>query len=131
MSKDPGAKELAALLETPSVPLENAIEALGAAIESAHGAETGGAKLPESARAPITHLHAYYRQLLQRADGVETSNPARREVFKALRRMEEGLDSLGAAVGLEGEEAKGEAELGTIEMERAGTELGRAIARLS
>jgi Rad3-related DNA helicase len=131
MSKDPGAKELAALLEAPSVTLEGAIEALGSALEAAHGAETGGAKLPESARAPITRLHAYYRELLQRADGMETSNPGRREAFKALKRMEEGLDSLANAVGLEGEEAKQEAELGAIEMERAGSELGRAIARLS
>jgi hypothetical protein len=131
MSHDPGAKELAELLERPSVPLEEAIEALATSLEAAHGAETGGAKLPESARAPITKLHTYYRELLQRADGIETSNPGRREAFKALKRMEEGLDSLGAAVGLEGEEAKEEAELGAIEMERAGSELGRAIARLN
>jgi hypothetical protein len=130
MSQDPGAKELAALLEAPSVPLEEAIEALATALEGAHGAETGGAKLPESARAPITRLHAYYRELLQRADGIETSNPGRREAFKGLRRMEEGLESLGAAVGLESEAAQQAAERGAGEMERAGAELGRAVARL-
>ena len=50
--------------------------------------------------------------------------------MQALRRMEGGLDNLAAAVGLEGEEAQREAELGAVEMERAGSELGRAVARL-
>lgn len=131
MSHDPGAAELAALLETPSVPLERAIEALGASLESAHGAETGGARLPESARGPIAQLHAYYRELLRRVATIETANPGRQGSIKALKRMEGGLDNLAAAVGLEGEEAKEEAALGAAAMERAATELGRALERLA
>lgn len=130
MSHDPGAGELKALLETPSVPLERAIEALGSSLETAHGAETGGARLPESARAPIAQLHAYYRELGRHVASIETSNPGRNGAMKALRRMETGLDNLATSIGLEGEEAKQEAELGAVEMERAGTELARAVERL-
>jgi hypothetical protein len=131
MSHDPGARELAAPLETPSASLENAIEALGAGLETAHGTETGGPRLPTITRAPITQLLTHYRELLRRVDGIETNDPARNEVFKALRRMEEGLDDLAAAIGLEGEKAQQKADLGANAMERAGTELGRAIGRLT
>ncbi len=115
MSHDPGAAELAALLEAPSLALESAIEALGASLETAHGAATtGGVRLPESARAPITQLRNYYRELLRRVASVETGNPGRRGAIKALKRMEEGLANLAAAVGLEGVEAEEEAELGAV-----------------
>jgi len=130
MSHDPGAAELKVLLETPSVPLEAAIEALGTSLEAAHAADTGGAALPVSARAPITQLHAYYRELNRHVAAIETGNPGRQGAMKALRRMEEGLDNLAAAVGLEGEEAQEEAELGAVEMERATSELQRAVAKL-
>jgi hypothetical protein len=127
---DPGAAELKALLEAPSVPLEAAIEALGAALETAHGAETGGAKLPESARAPVARLQSLYHQLLRHVSSIETSNPGRHGAMKALQRMESGLGNLATAIGLEGEEAEEEADLGADQMERAGTELQKAVERL-
>ncbi|MBS1895100.1 MAG: hypothetical protein JST59_27690 [Actinobacteria bacterium] len=130
MSRDPGAAELKALLEAPSLPLEEAIDALGATLETAHGAEAGGAKLPESARGPITQLQGLYRQLLRRVGSIETGNPGRRGAMKAIQRMESGLGNLATAIGLEGEEAEQEAGLGADQMERAGTELQKGIARL-
>jgi hypothetical protein len=130
MSKDPGAAELKAVLETPSLALEEAIQALGAALETAHGAETGGAKLPETARAPIARLQSLYRNLLRRVGSIETSNPGRRGAIKALQRMETGLGNLAAAIGLEGEEAEEEAGLGADQMQRAGTELQKAVGML-
>jgi hypothetical protein len=130
MSGDPGAAQLKALLETPSVALEAAIEALGSALETAHGAETGGAKLPESARAPVSKLQSLYRELHRRVASIETNNPGRRGAMSALGRMETGLGNLATAIGLEGEEAEEEVGLGAAEMERAGTELQKAIARL-
>jgi hypothetical protein len=130
MSKDPGAAELKVLLETPSVPLEEAIDALGAALETAHGAETGGAKLPESAGAAVVKLQNLYHQLLRHVSSIETSNPGRHGAIKALQRMGTGLGNLATATGLEGEEAEEEAGLGAVEMERAGTELQKAVERL-
>jgi hypothetical protein len=130
MSRDPGAGDLRALLETPSLPLERAIAALGTSLESAEGAVSGGLELPESANPPIAQLRAYYSELRRRIAAVETSNPGRRGAIKALRRMDAGLAALAAAVGVEGEEAQQEAALGAVEMERAGTELKRAVERL-
>jgi hypothetical protein len=130
MIDDPGADEVKKLLETPSTSLEAAIQSLGANLEAAHAAQTGGIRLPESTRTPINQLHAYYRELFRRISGCETNNPARKEAMKACKRMEEGLDNLATAIGLEGEEAKQETELGAIEMERAGTELAHALQRL-
>ncbi|HVW46929.1 MAG TPA: hypothetical protein VHA76_07745 [Solirubrobacterales bacterium] len=130
MSHDPGARELRALLETPSVPLEAAIEALGTSLEAAHGAEAGGAALPAGARAPISRLHDYFRELNRHVASIETGNPGRSGAMKALRRMEGALDNLAAAVAMEGEEAKQEAELGAVGMERASSELQRAVERL-
>jgi hypothetical protein len=129
MTHDPGAEQVKKLLETPSTSLEAAIELLGTNLEAAHGAQTGGVRLPESTRTPINQLHTYYRELLRRIAACETNNPARREAMKACKRMEEGLDNLATAIGLEGEEAEGETALGAIEMERAGTELARALKR--
>jgi hypothetical protein len=131
MSHDPGAAELKAVLETPSVALEDAVEALATSLESAHGAEAGGAKLPQSALAPIGRMQNYYSRLLQHIGEIETSNPGRREAIKALKRMETGLNNFAAAVRVEGEEAEQEAALGAVEMNRAGSELARAVGRLS
>lgn len=130
MTDDPGAEEVRKLLETPSVSLEAAIQLLGTNLEAAHGAQTGGVRLPESTRTPVNQLHNYYRELFRRIAGCETNDPARREAMKACRRMEAGLDNLATAIGLEGEEAEAETALGAIEMERAGTELARALRRL-
>ncbi len=130
MTDDPGAAEIKKLLETPSTSLEAAVELLGTNLEAAHAAQTGGVRLPESTRAPINQLHNYYRELFRRIAACETNNRARREAMKALKRMEEGLDNLATAVSLEGEEAKEETALGATEMERAGTELARALKGL-
>jgi hypothetical protein len=130
MSRDPGAQQLKALLETPSVPLETALEALGAALETAHGAKSEGAKLPTSARAPVSQLQGIYRRLLQRVESIESSNPGRGGAIKALKRMESGLGNLATAIGLEGEAAAKEAGRGAAEMDRAGSELERAAGRL-
>ena len=130
MSHDPGAERVKKLLETPSTALEAAIDSLASNLEAAHGAQTGGVRLPESTRTPVNQLHNYYRELFRRIAGCETNNPARREAMKACKRMEEGLDNLATAIGLEGEEAEQETSLGAIEMERAGTELARALGRL-
>jgi hypothetical protein len=131
VSHDPGAAELRAVLEAPSVPLEDAVEALATSLESAHGAEAGGAKLPQSALAPIGKMQNYYSRLLQHIGEIETSNPGRREAIKALQRMETGLNNFAAAVRVEGEEAEQEVALGAAEMDRAGSELARAVGRLS
>jgi hypothetical protein len=130
MSPDPGAQRLKTLLETPSVPLETALEALAASLETAHGVESEGAKLPTSARAPITQLQGIYRRLLQRVESIESSNPGRGRAIKALMRMEAGLGNLATAIGLEGEAAAKEAGRGAAEMDRAGSELDRATGRL-
>jgi hypothetical protein len=130
MTQDPGARQLKALLETPSVPLEAGLEALGAALRTAHGAETGGAMLPASARAPVSQLQGIYRRLLQRVESIETSNSGRQVAIKALTRMESGLGNLATAIGLEGEAAAKEAGRGAVEMERAGSEVERAAGRL-
>lgn len=130
MTPDPGARQLKALLETPSLPLEAGLEALGAALETAHGAETGGAMLPTSAHAPVSQLQGVYRRLLGRVESIETSNPGRQVAIQALMRMESGLGNLAKAIGLEGEAAAKEAGRGAVEMERAGSELERAAGRL-
>lgn len=130
MSHDPGAEQIKKLLETPSTALEAAIDSLASNLEAAHGAQTGGVRLPASTRTPVNQLHNYYRELLRHIAGCETNNPGRREAMKACKRMEEGLDNLATAIGLEGEEAEGETQLGAIEMERAGSELARALGRL-
>jgi hypothetical protein len=130
MTPDPGAQRLKALLETPSVPLENGLQALGAALETAHGAETGGAMLPTSARTPVVQLQGIYARLLQRVEFTETSNPGRGIAIKALTRMGSGLGNLETAIGLEGEAAAKEAGRGAAEMERAGSELERAAGSL-
>ena len=130
MTQDPGAQQLKALLETPSVPLETALDALAAALETAHGKQSGGAMLPTSARAPVSQLQGIYRHLLQRVESIESSNPGRGSAIKALTRMESGLGNLAKAIGLEGEEAAKEAGRGAAEMDRAGSELQRAAGRL-
>ena len=130
MTQDPGAERLKVLLETPSVSLEAGLQALGSALETAHGAETGGAMLPPSARAPVGQLQGIYRRLLQRVEAIETSNPGRQIAIKALVRMESGLGNLATAIGLEGEAAAKEAGRGAAEMERAGNELERAAGSL-
>jgi hypothetical protein len=130
MTGDPGAARLKALLETPSVPLEAGLDALGAALETAHGAETGGAMLPTSARKPVIQLQGIYGRLLQRFEFTATSNPGRQIAIKALTRMGSGLGNLETAIGLEGEAAAKEAGRGAAEMERAGNELERAAGRL-
>jgi hypothetical protein len=131
MSKDPGAQELAAVLEAPSVALEEAIQALGTSLEAAHAGEEQAAKLPAGAGAPIAKLQRYYRELLRHVSSIETSNPGRHEAIKALQRMGEGLGNLAAAVSKEGEEAEEEAALGADLMQRAGTELEHALGRLT
>ncbi len=130
MSGDPGARQLKALLEAPSVPLEAGLDALGAALEKAHGAETGGAMLPPSARAPVVQLQGIYGRLLQRVESIETGNSGRGIAIKALGRMEAGLGNLAKAIDLEGEAAAKEAGRGASEMERAGNELERAAGSL-
>jgi hypothetical protein len=129
MTQDPGAEEVKKLLETPSTSLETAIDLLATNLEAAHGAETGGVRLPAGTRTPVNQLHNYYRELFRRIAACETNNPVRREAMKACKRMEEGLENLATAIGLEGEEAEEETELGATEMERAGTELARALQR--
>jgi hypothetical protein len=130
MTGDPGAARLKALLETPSVPLEAGLDALGAALEKAHGSETGGAMLPTSALTPIVQLQGIYGRLLQRVEYTATDNPGRGIAIKALTRMGTGLGNLETAIGLEGEAAAKEAGHGAAEMERAGSELERAAGRL-
>jgi hypothetical protein len=131
VSHDPGAQELKAVLDTPSVALEDALEDLATSLEQAHGAKTGGAKLPQDALGPIGRLQSYYSRLLQHIGVIETSNAGRREAIKALQRMQSGLNNLAAAVRSEGEEAEEEAGLGADQMQRAGSELARAVRTLS
>ena len=131
MTPDPGAVKIAELLDAPSTELEAAVDALAEALEATEPKESEGAPLPQSALAPIGRLQSYYRGLHRRIDETESGNAAgRHEAERGVQRMEEGLRSFAAAVGLEGEEAAKEAKLAAAEMDRAGGEIARAIERL-